>query len=457
MSIVEVRFRIYLTDIVRNISNLEKEDLDKINTSIKINSIIKNVKLGKGVYDNITNGKSFINQPLLGACSKYLKRKLGFSIYIMLKEITENIDNSDTIIRLTINEIFNILNYGKTSCIIMSRNNFKNSGVVSTGQIYVAKKTVENPTDNDVGLIDISVNVNQIKILKLVGTIPTTNITVEQTADVDINIEFSGTRLALNDPNLTISKLFTSETGIKTFNQNTVTLECPNWKFVGRSYNETGVYRVDYRDPADGKTYTIARIDLPVTITYPPMRVVQTTDTIDAKIWDKNVFPLKLMAGDHDFTNAIYSTELITANKYVAINGLNWNVYFAESTATSTIVGIRMRWSVGETTNQSNSTDFKFNLAAWDGITFAVTELVPEGTLTLASGQAGEISVKLVYKGNDATQTAILDLANSDIPRTFTLGSPHYDNTRGLVIPYTPEDSTKHLVTLLTSNLVGKG
>ena len=44
MSIVEVRFRIYLTDIVRNISNLEKEDLDKINTSIKINSIIKNVK-----------------------------------------------------------------------------------------------------------------------------------------------------------------------------------------------------------------------------------------------------------------------------------------------------------------------------------------------------------------------------------------------------------------------------
>lgn len=316
-------------------------------------------------------------------------------------------------------------------------NYFKNSGVVSTGQIYVAKKTVENPTDNDVGLIDISVNVNQIKILKLIGTIPTTDITVEQTADVDINIEFSGTRLALNDPNLTISKLFISETGIKTFNQDTVTLECPNWKFVGRSYNESGVYRVDYRDPADGKTYTIARIDLPVTITYPPMRVVQTTDTIDAKIWDKNVFPLKLMAGDHDFTNAIYSTELITANKYVAINGLNWNVYFAESTATSTIVGIRMRWSVGETTNQSNSTDFKFNLAAWDGITFAVTELVPEGTLTLASGQAGEISVKLVYKGNDATQTAILDLANSDIPRTFTLGSPYYDNARGLVIPYT--------------------
>lgn len=77
MSIVEVRFRIYLTDIVRNISNLEKEDLDKINTSIKINSIIKNVKLGKGIYDNITNGNSFIYQPLLGACSKYLKRKLG--------------------------------------------------------------------------------------------------------------------------------------------------------------------------------------------------------------------------------------------------------------------------------------------------------------------------------------------------------------------------------------------
>lgn len=98
MSIVEVRFRIYLKDMVRNIANLEKEDLDKINTSIKINSIIKNVKLGKGIYDNITNGKGFIYQPLLGACSKYLKRKLGFSIYIMLKEITENIDNSDTII-----------------------------------------------------------------------------------------------------------------------------------------------------------------------------------------------------------------------------------------------------------------------------------------------------------------------------------------------------------------------
>ena len=175
MSIVEVRFRIYLKDIVRNISNLEKEDLDKINTSIKINSIIKNVKLGKGIYDNITNGNSFIYQPLLGACSKYLKRKLGFSIYIMLKEITENIDNSDTIIRLTINEIFNILNYGKTSCIIMSKNNFKNMISLVKPIVDLYRESYSCSKDRfyvsdelDLSMIDNRIKLDKVHTVKLI-------------------------------------------------------------------------------------------------------------------------------------------------------------------------------------------------------------------------------------------------------------------------------------------------
>jgi hypothetical protein len=108
MSIVEVRFRIYLTDMVRNIANLEKEDLDKINTSIKINSIIKNVKLGKGIYDNITNGKGFIYQPLLGA-SSYKNLKL-FSICLFLLAISEIFVNKSLIIELSNKIVFNTVN-----------------------------------------------------------------------------------------------------------------------------------------------------------------------------------------------------------------------------------------------------------------------------------------------------------------------------------------------------------
>ncbi|QYN79913.1 hypothetical protein PQD71_gp020 [Kosakonia phage Kc263] len=331
---------------------------------------------------------------------------------------------------------FNSINYDTTRHMFVV-SYFKDNGVVSSGKIFAAKKSDANPTDDTVGLVDIDVNVNQIKILKVVGKIAGTAITVEETADVELNLEFAGTRLSLDDANLTFTKAFVSQTSIQTRNKDTLTLASPDWKFVGRTFNEGMIYKVTYKDPADGQVYTIQQIGFPIVITYPPMRLEQTTDTIDGKIWDKGTFPLKLMAGNHDFTGSVYSVELITANKYVAIAGFNWNIYFAESDATSTIVGLRMRWGVGETVNQTLSTDFRFNVAAWDGITFATTEVTPANGISVDSGDTGEITVKMVYKGNDATQTATFDQAGSTIPRTFILGTPYYDPDRGFVIPYT--------------------
>lgn len=314
-------------------------------------------------------------------------------------------------------------------------NYFKDNGVVSTGKIFACKKDNANPTDDTIGLVDVNVDVKQIKILKMISYPTSTAITVEEPIDVDINIEFAGVRLALNDPNLRIVQFNASDTGLSARKQNVVTFSNTHWRYVGRTYDEGMNLHFIYTDPADGTKYEIQRT-FDFVVTYPSMRLDQSANTVDAKIWDKGVFPVKVMAGNHDFTGSVTSVELITPNKYVSNDKLNWTIYNAESTATSTIVAIRIYWSVGETLDQKLSTDFQFNLAAWDGITFAPTSFTPD-SITGDSGDTGEIVVNLVYRGNDATQTATLDQADSTIPRTMQLGSPNYVADKGLVIPYT--------------------
>ena len=310
---------------------------------------------------------------------------------------------------------------------------FKDNGVISTGQIYAAKKSVPTPTDDQVGLVDISVDVKQIRILKMISAPANIDLTVGETKNVPVHMEFAGQKLALNSPNLKLQRRYVSDTTM--YNPDADTLEFSNgyWRYVGTVYRESVTYRFTYEEPGVPGKYEI-EWSFPITITYPPMDLIVLTNQIKAKIWDKKTFPLVIAAGGYDWTSAIYRVDIITPNKYIKVDGLWWEAYFAEAVATQTIVGIKLWWSVGLTTQQSFTADFLFDLAAWDGITFAITSYTPE-SVAVDSGDTGEFVVNLIYKGKDATKTAVM--TGNTIPRTFQLGATSYDPDRGLIIPYT--------------------
>ncbi|QZA70672.1 hypothetical protein AH04_197 [Erwinia phage AH04] len=313
----------------------------------------------------------------------------------------------------------------------------KNKGGVSEGCIFSKLKADATPAKTDIARLWLNVNIVQIKILKAIDAPTLIDLDVDKPKDLPLNIEFSGTKLSLNDPNLVITKTGTGTAKITNIGSESLTFINDVWTYVGRSLAENSPLRLQYTDPADGKQYNLS---LPFTVrtTFPPMEVLYTaSQTIDAKIWDKNTFPLKLMAGDKDWTSALSQTLVVSGNKYVSVNKLNWEVIFAETTATSKIVGLNLYYSVGLSTGQMLPADFKFNLAAWDGVTFIADSHTPD-KIDAASGTSGEITATFLYKGNVGTDKVALDVSKSTIPATVVLGTPAYDSGRALyVIPYT--------------------
>lgn len=325
----------------------------------------------------------------------------------------------------------------------------KDKGGVSHGAIFAKLKSESAPAKTAIARVWLNVNVVQIKILKVINPQSSLAININESADVGFNVEFSGVKLALNDPNLTITKTTATSTQITNVGTDKLTVLNSTWDYVGRTANESTTLRFTYTDPADSKVYTK---DIPFTfaVTYPPMTVVYGgARELDVSIWDTGAFPVTLKAGDTDFTSSITKTELVSGNKYVNLSGLNWEVYFAESNKISQIVGFNLTYTVGKTT-ATLPADFKFNIAAWDGITFASTKHSPD-TITANSGDTGEITASFVFKGKDATEHTQLNTALSTIPNTIQLGTVSYDAAKGLVIPYTTKLGGDGQMTLIFS------
>lgn len=327
----------------------------------------------------------------------------------------------------------------------------KNKGGVSEGCIFSKLKADTNPAKTDIARLWINVDIVQIKILKAIDAPTLIDLDVDKPKDLPLNIEFSGTKLSLNDPNLVITKTGAGTAKITNVGSESLTFINDVWSYVGRSLSESSPLRLQYTDPTDGIQYNLS---LPFTVrtTFPPMQVLYTdSQTIDAKIWDKNTFPLKLMAGDKDWTSALFQTLVVSGNKYVSVNKLNWEVIFAETTATSKIVGLNLYYTVGLSTGQMLPADFKFNLAAWDGVTFIADSHTPD-SIDADSGDSGEITATFLYKGNVGTDKVALDVSKSTIPATVVLGTPAYDSDRALyIIPYDLTKGGNDTMTLVFS------
>lgn len=115
------KLTLVFSNLIDGIVKLNEEDTSKIDISIKVNSIIRNFKFDKEIKSKLLNGKSINFTPLLSPKSKFITSRLGIDIFLLLKSI-----NDDTrVLELVLNELFNIINYKKTTIAILVDKEFQ--------------------------------------------------------------------------------------------------------------------------------------------------------------------------------------------------------------------------------------------------------------------------------------------------------------------------------------------
>lgn len=115
------KLTLVFNNLIDNITKLKQEDINRIDISIKVNTIIRNFKFDKEIKSKLIEGKSINFVPLLSPKSKFITNRLGIDIFLLLKSI-----NDDTrVLELVLNELFNIINYKKTTINILVDNDFQ--------------------------------------------------------------------------------------------------------------------------------------------------------------------------------------------------------------------------------------------------------------------------------------------------------------------------------------------
>lgn len=117
-------FRDIVSEMITNLRNIGIDDKIKIRKSLEVNGVIRNIKIDKGISNSIFYNKNFGYKILLSPRSNYIKRNLGFDVFYILKEVLDNSEDSKTIFDYVSNELFNILNYGRTSVKILSSESY---------------------------------------------------------------------------------------------------------------------------------------------------------------------------------------------------------------------------------------------------------------------------------------------------------------------------------------------
>ena len=115
------KLTLVFSNLIEGITKLKQEDISRIDISIKVNTIIRNFKFDKEIKSKLIEGKSINFTPLLSPKSKFITSRLGIDIFLLLKSI-----NDDTrVLELVLNELFNIINYKKTTINILVDSDFQ--------------------------------------------------------------------------------------------------------------------------------------------------------------------------------------------------------------------------------------------------------------------------------------------------------------------------------------------
>lgn len=321
----------------------------------------------------------------------------------------------------------------------------------ATGQIYIVRPgVVGEPKNEDIAMLTVNTNVTQSRILQLKSYSTDTQIDVDGPAkEVLINLTFAGQPITLEDPQLTIEFEPTDEHDFVISETKPTGFMVKNsvWRYVGTKTTESMTVKFSYSDPLDPLAVTRASARIPVTTTYPPMRLeVENTDVINTAIWETGQLPFKLFAGEKEWTNAITRIYSDPGQAYISFNKLNWEVVWADKEELDLPLELVIEWTVGDTKKQEFRQHVDYHLAAWDQITFkgiwSPTEIIQD------SRTNGRIVANFTYKNLPATADVILNKELSTIPETMILGVGSQVEGEGLVVGYETTKGGIHDMTL---------
>lgn len=321
---------------------------------------------------------------------------------------------------------------------------------VSTGKIYVIRPgVVGEPKPEDTGVVSISANVKQSRVLLLTDYARDTNIEVAKPAELaNVYLSFAGERILLTDPQLQTEYLTrdtkvkvqgVEDTGILVFNN--------TWTAIGTYIQEYIPVKYTYADPLDPLNVSSVSLNLPVRTTFPPMRIEgDVEEIINTKIWETGTLPFKLFAGDTDWTSAITFIRATESQRYISFSKLNWEVVWADKEELTLPLELEIGWAVGETKDQKFVKPVTYHLEAWDQITFK--GVWNPTSIEQDSRTNGKVTATFTYKGVEATKDVILDKTRSTIPETMILGVGSQVEGEGLVVGYETTKGGVHDMTL---------
>lgn len=101
-----------------------EEDKNKLNTSIRVNEVIKEYKFDKNFFTKIQRDEKPVFFPMLNITSKYFKRFYDKLIFEIILEVVDENSNYSGLEKYVLNELHNLLNHRKTSIILLNKKYF---------------------------------------------------------------------------------------------------------------------------------------------------------------------------------------------------------------------------------------------------------------------------------------------------------------------------------------------
>lgn len=302
------------------------------------------------------------------------------------------------------------------------------------GRIAVTDQSIATPTADQVAWIDIKTDVTQARILEVIdkGDDETHNVDVE--FPVPLTLHFAGQPITLADPKLKLRLEDESPFILVSTTADNITLVTRKYRKPGTEARMAIVLKAEYDDA--GKKVTL---DIPIweTIVYPAVVISNEEDIVEASIWESGKFKIHLKSGIRDFANNVTKVEIIgEPNKYISVdNAMGWKCFFAELTPTpNVVIPLRLTYRYGSDTLESDYAliDVVFNIAEWDGITFA--GFWDPDHIDVKSGEKAEVIANFQYLGEKNVAGVTWDKDGSIIPDFTEIESVNWVEGKGYVI-----------------------
>lgn len=151
-----------IRDMFYNIINCNKDDIEKMDLSLEVNSFIKEYKFDKNYHKKIKEDIKPLFYPILNGTSNVFKHYFGKPLVDIIDDVIEESPMSfDKYKKYILNELHNIINYRKSTVILLDKktfdqlhdkfleikNNFTEEYVLGNSKFYTKDNFMLDPYD----------------------------------------------------------------------------------------------------------------------------------------------------------------------------------------------------------------------------------------------------------------------------------------------------------------------